>query len=220
MSGMPASVAGAREQPVANPLFEYLLRLGDDRLVLGHRMSEWCGHGPILEEDIAMSNIALDLVGQASAAAQARGRDGGRGPGRGRARLFPRRAGVPQRAARRAARTATSRFTIVRQFLFDAYSVLQWEALAEVRVRAARGNRGEGAEGRRVSRAPQRRLGAPARRRHGGEPRARAGGAERAVAIHRRAVRVRRRGRGRARAGDRGRSRGDPVALGADGRAT
>ena len=46
--------------------FEYLLRLGDDRLVLGHRLSEWCGHGPILEEDIALANIALDLIGQAS----------------------------------------------------------------------------------------------------------------------------------------------------------
>lgn len=47
-------------------LFEYLLRLADDRLVLGHRISEWCGHGPILEEDIALSNIALDLIGHAS----------------------------------------------------------------------------------------------------------------------------------------------------------
>lgn len=48
------------------PLFEYLIRLGDDSLILGHRLSEWCGHGPILEEDIAMTNIALDLVGQAT----------------------------------------------------------------------------------------------------------------------------------------------------------
>jgi len=47
-------------------LFEYLLRLGDDRLVLGHRLSEWCGHGPILEEDIALANVALDLIGQAT----------------------------------------------------------------------------------------------------------------------------------------------------------
>lgn len=46
-------------------LFDYLLWLGDTSLVLGHRVSEWCGHGPILEEDIAMTNIALDLVGQA-----------------------------------------------------------------------------------------------------------------------------------------------------------
>lgn len=47
-------------------LFTYLLRLGDDSLILGHRMSEWCGHGPILEEDIAMTNISLDLIGQAT----------------------------------------------------------------------------------------------------------------------------------------------------------
>ncbi len=47
-------------------LFEYLLRLGDDRLVMGHRLSEWCGHGPILEEDIALTNIALDCIGQAN----------------------------------------------------------------------------------------------------------------------------------------------------------
>jgi ring-1,2-phenylacetyl-CoA epoxidase subunit PaaC len=47
-------------------LFEYVLRIGDDSLILGHRLSEWCGRGPILEEDIAMTNIALDLVGQAT----------------------------------------------------------------------------------------------------------------------------------------------------------
>jgi ring-1,2-phenylacetyl-CoA epoxidase subunit PaaC len=45
-------------------LFEYCLRLGDNNLIIGHRLSEWCGHGPILEEDIAMINIALDHVGQ------------------------------------------------------------------------------------------------------------------------------------------------------------
>ena len=47
-------------------LVEYLLQRGDDRLVLGHRLSEWCGHAPILEEDIALANIALDLIGQAT----------------------------------------------------------------------------------------------------------------------------------------------------------
>lgn len=46
-------------------LFAYLLRLGDTSLVLGHRLSEWCGHGPAIEEDMALSNIALDLIGQA-----------------------------------------------------------------------------------------------------------------------------------------------------------
>jgi ring-1,2-phenylacetyl-CoA epoxidase subunit PaaC len=45
-------------------LFEYLLRLGDNTLILGHRVSEWCGHGPVLEEDIALANTALDLIGQ------------------------------------------------------------------------------------------------------------------------------------------------------------
>jgi ring-1,2-phenylacetyl-CoA epoxidase subunit PaaC len=47
-------------------LFEYCIRLGDNNLILGHRLSEWCGHGPVLEQDIAMTNIALDLVGQAT----------------------------------------------------------------------------------------------------------------------------------------------------------
>ncbi len=45
-------------------LFEYLLRLGDNALILGHRLSEWCGHSPAIEEDLALSNIALDLIGQ------------------------------------------------------------------------------------------------------------------------------------------------------------
>ena len=45
---------------------EYLLRLGDDGLVLGQRVSEWCGHGPVLEVDISLANLALDLVGQAT----------------------------------------------------------------------------------------------------------------------------------------------------------
>lgn len=49
-----------------NSLFEYVLRLGDDSLILGQRLSEWCGHGPVLEEDIATTNIALDLIGQAT----------------------------------------------------------------------------------------------------------------------------------------------------------
>ncbi|MBP6334007.1 MAG: phenylacetate-CoA oxygenase subunit PaaC [Bacteroidia bacterium] len=50
-----------------SPLFEYCLRLGDTPLILGQRLSEWCGHGPILEEDIALTNISLDLIGQARA---------------------------------------------------------------------------------------------------------------------------------------------------------
>jgi ring-1,2-phenylacetyl-CoA epoxidase subunit PaaC len=61
------------------PLVLYTLRRADDALVLGHRLSEWCGHGPMLEEDMALSNMALDLIGQArelySYAALVEGRD-------------------------------------------------------------------------------------------------------------------------------------------------
>lgn len=46
-------------------LLELLVRLGDDHLILGHRLSEWCGHAPMLEEDLALPNVALDLLGQA-----------------------------------------------------------------------------------------------------------------------------------------------------------
>jgi ring-1,2-phenylacetyl-CoA epoxidase subunit PaaC len=49
-----------------DPRTDYLLRLGDDSLVLGQRVSEWCGHGPVLEVDISLANLALDLVGQAT----------------------------------------------------------------------------------------------------------------------------------------------------------
>ncbi|MGE4327692.1 MAG: 1,2-phenylacetyl-CoA epoxidase subunit PaaC [Pseudodonghicola sp.] len=44
--------------------FEFLCRMGDNTLILGHRVSEWCGHAPVLEEDIALANTALDLIGQ------------------------------------------------------------------------------------------------------------------------------------------------------------
>ena len=48
-----------------NNLFDYIIRIADNSLILGHRLSEWCGHGPVLEQDMAMTNIALDLIGQA-----------------------------------------------------------------------------------------------------------------------------------------------------------
>ena len=52
---------------------DYLLRLGDDSLVLGQRLSEWCGHGPVLEVDISLANLALDMVGQATLLLEAAG---------------------------------------------------------------------------------------------------------------------------------------------------
>ncbi|WP_151639206.1 1,2-phenylacetyl-CoA epoxidase subunit PaaC [Noviherbaspirillum aerium] len=50
---------------MADQKFEYLLRLADSAMVLSQRLSEWCGKGPALEEDMALTNVALDLIGQA-----------------------------------------------------------------------------------------------------------------------------------------------------------
>ena len=63
----------------AAPELAYLLRLADTCLISGQRLGEWCGHGPILEEDIALSNMALDLVGQARALLTLAGQQRGQG---------------------------------------------------------------------------------------------------------------------------------------------
>lgn len=57
----------------------YLLRIGDTALILGQRLGEWCGHAPVLEEDIALANMALDLIGQARAVLGHAGQVEGRG---------------------------------------------------------------------------------------------------------------------------------------------
>lgn len=63
-----AAKGGAHHAPAPDvdqdAFFEFLLRVGDTTLILGHRDSEWCGHSPALEEDIALANTALDLIGQ------------------------------------------------------------------------------------------------------------------------------------------------------------
>jgi ring-1,2-phenylacetyl-CoA epoxidase subunit PaaC len=63
------------------PDVQYLLRIGDSCLIMAQRLAEWCGHAPVLEEDIALTNMALDLVGQARAvltrAGELEGRSGG-----------------------------------------------------------------------------------------------------------------------------------------------
>ncbi len=58
-------MAVASIQISETPLVLYTLRRADDALILGHRLSEWCGHAPILEEDMALANMGLDLLGQA-----------------------------------------------------------------------------------------------------------------------------------------------------------
>ena len=56
---------GERINQSTNQLTNYTLHLADDALIMGHRLSEWTGHGPVLEQDIAISNVALDYIGQA-----------------------------------------------------------------------------------------------------------------------------------------------------------
>jgi ring-1,2-phenylacetyl-CoA epoxidase subunit PaaC len=111
-------------------LVEYLIRLGDDRLVLGHRLSEWCGHAPILEEDIALANIALDLVGQANlllalaAETEGKGRDAD-------ALAYLRDAIDYRNVLLVELPKRDFAVTIARQFLFSTYSMLQSDVLRQ-----------------------------------------------------------------------------------------
>ena len=124
-----ARPSAATSGAVGDPVVEYLLRLGDDRLVLGHRLSEWCGHAPILEEDIALANIALDLVGQAAALLKLAGELEGKG--RTEDALAYLRDAVEFRNALLVEQpNGDFAATIVRQFLFDAYDVLVLDAVA------------------------------------------------------------------------------------------
>jgi ring-1,2-phenylacetyl-CoA epoxidase subunit PaaC len=62
----PTGAFDPRGEPEGGALFGYLLRLGDDSLILGQRLGEWCGHAPSVEVDLSLANIALDLIGQAT----------------------------------------------------------------------------------------------------------------------------------------------------------
>jgi ring-1,2-phenylacetyl-CoA epoxidase subunit PaaC len=84
---LPSNATGSGAFDSAAPdegsaLFEYLLRLGDDSLILGQRLAEWCGHAPSVEVDLSLANIALDLIGQAThflnraGEVEGKGRDG------------------------------------------------------------------------------------------------------------------------------------------------
>lgn len=110
-------------------LAEYLLRLGDDRLVLGHRLSEWCGHGPVLEEDIATANIALDLLGQATIFLRMAGQAEGAGRDED-ALAYWRDENQFRNASLAELPKGDFGFTILRQFLFSAWAFHHLEALA------------------------------------------------------------------------------------------
>ncbi len=109
-------------------MFEYLLRLADDRLINGHRLSEWCGHGPILEEDIALTNMALDLVGQGSLLLELAGRTEGKGRDADALAYF--REAVEFRNAKIVELPRGDfAFTMVRQFLISVHSALLLDKL-------------------------------------------------------------------------------------------
>lgn len=109
-------------------LFEYLVRQGDTTLILGHRVSEWCGVGPALEEDIALANTALDLVGQTQMwlgyAAEVEGKDRSADD-----LAFMRDAWDFHNLLLVEQPNGDFGQTLMRQFLFDAFNVLNLKAL-------------------------------------------------------------------------------------------
>lgn len=109
-------------------LFEFLVRLGDNALILGHRVSEWCGHSPALEEDIALSNTALDLIGQTQLWLALAGEIEGKG--RSADDLAHLRDGYEFRNILLVERpNGDFGKTLMRQFLFDAAHYLLMKAL-------------------------------------------------------------------------------------------
>jgi len=113
---------------MSTSLVDYLLRLGDDRLVLGHRLSEWCGHGPILEEDIALANTALDFIGQANLWLGLAGTVDGQGRDAD-ALAYLRDATAFRNHPLVELPNGDYAFTMLRSFLFDAYDVQLMGAL-------------------------------------------------------------------------------------------
>ena len=110
-------------------LFEYLLRVGDNCLILGHRLSEWCGHAPALEEDLALSNVALDLIGQTqlwlgfAGDVEGRGRDADK-------LAYLRDAGEFRNVLLVEQPNGDFAQTLARQFYFDAWHYLLLRELA------------------------------------------------------------------------------------------
>jgi len=110
------------------PLVLYILRRADDALILGHRLSEWCGHAPALEEDMALANMGLDLLGQArelyayAAKVEGRGNDEDK---------FAYLRDVRQYRNLLLTEQPNGDFarTMVRQFFYSAFADLYWRAM-------------------------------------------------------------------------------------------
>ncbi len=127
----PAQMAAPSYPADVQPLvFQYVLQLADTSLILAHRLSEWCGHGPVLEQDLAMANIALDLLGEARSyyqyAAELEGR------GRTEDDLAYLRSAVEYRNPLLVEQpNGDFAHTVLRQFLFD---VFHYELLIELKA--------------------------------------------------------------------------------------
>ena len=108
---------------------DYVLRIADSALILGQRLSEWCGHGPVIEEDIALTNTALDLIGQARLLLTHAGQLEGRG--RDEDALAFLRA-EPQYRSLTICELPNEDFgrTVLRNCLFSAFQLQLWQALA------------------------------------------------------------------------------------------
>jgi ring-1,2-phenylacetyl-CoA epoxidase subunit PaaC len=110
------------------PLVLYTLRRADDALILGHRLSEWCGHAPMLEEDMALANMGLDLLGQArelysyAAVVEGKGNDEDK---------FAYLRDVRQYRNLLLVEQPNGDFarTMVRQFFYAAFADLHWRAM-------------------------------------------------------------------------------------------
>ena len=121
-------MAAASIQISETPLVLYVLRRADDALILGHRVSEWCGHAPMLEEDMALANMGLDLLGQArelygyAAKVEANGNDEDK---------FAYLRDVGQYCNLLLVEQPNGDFarTMVRQFFYAAFADLYWRAM-------------------------------------------------------------------------------------------
>lgn len=115
-----------------NDHFHYLLQLGDNALILSQRLGEWCGHGPVLEQDIAMTNIALDLLGQARMLLSYAGELEGAGHSEDDLAYF--RDAHQFRNVLLVEQPNTDwAYTIVRQFFFDTFQYFNYQALLKSR---------------------------------------------------------------------------------------
>jgi ring-1,2-phenylacetyl-CoA epoxidase subunit PaaC len=122
-----------------NAPVNYLLHLADNALVLGQRNAEWCGHGPVLEEDIALANISLDLIGQARLLYQHAAALMGDGTTEDRLAYFrePNQfrnytlLELPHHGPLAATAAAERDYatTVVRNFLYSSLMLLLWDAL-------------------------------------------------------------------------------------------